>query len=79
MTAKSRSHVGRSKTSLQILDHALPCLLLCASSQDYPQCRAIGIRGAAGLEEARFDHVSVGVLDDPLHALRFDLEASVQR
>ena len=37
------------------------------------------IRGAAGLEEARFDHVSVGVLDDPLHALWLDLEASMQR
>ena len=66
-------------TPLQILDHALPCLLLCASSQDYPQCHAIGIRGAAGLEEARFDHVSVGVLADPLHALWLDLEASMQR
>lgn len=66
-------------TPLQILDHALPYLLLCASSQDYPRCHAIGIRGAAGLEEARFDHVSVGVLDDPLHALLLDLEASMQR
>ena len=65
-------------TPLQILDHALPYLLLCASSQDYPQCHAIGIRGAAGPEEVRFDHVSVGVLDDPLHALRFDLEAQIQ-
>ena len=51
-------------TPLQILDHAPPCLLL---------------RGAAGLEEVRFDHVSVGVPADPLHALRFDLEASMQR
>ena len=42
------------------------------------QCHAIGIRGAAGLEEVRFDYVSVGVLDDPLHALRFDLEAQIQ-
>lgn len=66
-------------TPLQILDHALPYLLLCASSQDYPQCRAIGIRGAAGLEEVRFDYVSVGVLADPLHALWLDLEASMQR
>ena len=66
-------------TPLQILGHTLPCLLLCASSQDYPRCYAIGIRGAAGLEEARFDHVSAGVLDDPLHALRLDLEASMQR
>ena len=66
-------------TPLQMLDHAPPCLLLCASSQDYPRCHAIGIRGAADLEEARFDHVSVGVLDDPLHALRLDLEASMQR
>ena len=66
-------------TPLQILDHTLPYLLLCASSQDYPQCRAIGIRGAAGLEEVRFDYVSVGVLADPLHALWLDLEASMQR
>ena len=66
-------------TPLQILDHALPYLLLCASSQDYPQCHAIGIRGAAGLEEARFDHVSVGVLADPLHALWLDFKASMQR
>ena len=65
-------------TPLQILDHALPYLLLCASSQDYPRCHAIGIRGAAGPEEVRFDYVSVGVLDDPLHALRFDLEAQIQ-
>ena len=76
---KQKSRRRIKTTPLQILDHALPYLLLCVSSQDYPRCHAIGIRGAAGLEEARFDHVSVGVLDDPLHALRFDLEASVQR
>ena len=66
-------------TPLQMLDHAPPCLLLCVSSQDYPQCHAIGIRGAAGPEEVRFDYVSVGVLTDPLHALWLDLEASMQR
>lgn len=66
-------------TPLQILDHALPYLLLCVSSQDYPQYHAIGIRGATGLEEVRFDYVSVGVLADPLHALWLDLEASMQR
>ena len=76
---KQKSRRRIKTTPLQILDHALPCLLLCASSQDYPRCYAIGIRGAAGLEEARFDHVSAGVLDDPLHALRLDLEASMQR
>ena len=76
---KQRPRRRIKTTPLQILDHTLPCLLLCASSQDYPRCHAIGIRGAAGLEEARFDHVSVGVLDDPLHALRLGLEASMQR
>ena len=41
-----------------------------------PACYCI--EPAAGLEEVRFDYVSVGVLDDPLHALRFDLEAQIQ-
>ena len=75
---KQKSRRRIKTTPLQILDHALPYLLLCVSSQDYPRCHAIGIRGAAGLEEARFDHVSVGVLDDPLHALRLDLEAQIR-
>ena len=70
--------LGDLKTMIQI-EQELQRIKDCLLYTSYPRCHAIGIRGAAGLEEARFDHVSVGVLDDPLHALRLDLEASMQR
>ena len=86
---KKQKPCRRIKTTpLQILDHALPYLLLwqspmhCAVRCIFTYTLGTGVAhifAKFSAVEQCVRYSSVGVLDDPLHALRLDLEASMQR